>query len=143
MITYVTDIEHPPGNPLKEVSNLARNSDLLIHEAHFTPTDLPNFKNYGSIVFFEFDDDFIFFITHLNLRAQQCFIQLSLKKHATLFSLPKHTFFKFNYLIIQTRKMSTQKFSTNAFTITHPGPINRKSRFKFLEGSVSAINFET
>ena len=47
VITYITDIEHPPGNPLMEVSNLARNSDLLIHEAHFTPTDLPNFKNWG------------------------------------------------------------------------------------------------
>lgn len=47
VITYITDIEHPPGNPLKAVSNLARNSDLLIHEAHFTPEDLPNFIDWG------------------------------------------------------------------------------------------------
>lgn len=47
IVTYVTDIEHPIGKPLRKVSNLARESDVLIHEAHFTPEDLPNYKGWG------------------------------------------------------------------------------------------------
>ncbi len=47
VITYITDIEHPPGQPLKDVIHLSRNSDLLIHEAHFTPEELPNYKGWG------------------------------------------------------------------------------------------------
>ena len=47
VISYITDIEHPIGKPLDKVINLARNSDVLIHEAHFTPEDLPNYKGWG------------------------------------------------------------------------------------------------
>ena len=47
IITYVTDIEHPIGKPLNKVINLSRHSDILIHEAHFTPKDLPNYKGWG------------------------------------------------------------------------------------------------
>ncbi len=47
IITYVTDIEQPIGKSLRKVNHLARESDILIHEAHFTPKDLPNFKGWG------------------------------------------------------------------------------------------------
>tara|TARA_Y100001970_G_scaffold286134_1_gene407547 strand:+ start:397 stop:1224 length:828 start_codon:yes stop_codon:yes gene_type:complete len=47
IVTYVTDIEHPIGNALDNVSNLSRESDVLIHEAHFTPEDLPKFVGWG------------------------------------------------------------------------------------------------
>jgi ribonuclease BN (tRNA processing enzyme) len=47
IITYVTDVEHPIGNTLRKVNHLARESDVLIHEAHFTPSDLPNYKGWG------------------------------------------------------------------------------------------------
>ncbi len=46
-ITYITDVEHPIGKTLRKVNHLARESDVLIHEAHFTPKDLPNFKGWG------------------------------------------------------------------------------------------------
>jgi len=47
IVTYVTDIEHPIGKPLDKVSKLSRGSDILIHEAHFTPEDLPKYKGWG------------------------------------------------------------------------------------------------
>tara|TARA_B100000700_G_C15002337_1_gene836898 strand:- start:30 stop:857 length:828 start_codon:yes stop_codon:yes gene_type:complete len=47
VVTYVTDIEHPIGKALDEVSKLSRESDVLIHEAHFTPQDLPKFIGWG------------------------------------------------------------------------------------------------
>ena len=47
VVTYVTDIEHPIGKALDKVSYLSRESDVLIHEAHFTPEDLPKFKGWG------------------------------------------------------------------------------------------------
>ncbi|MAV58672.1 MAG: hypothetical protein CMG07_01830 [Candidatus Marinimicrobia bacterium] len=47
VITYITDVEHPIGKTLRKVNHLARESDVLIHEAHFTPSDLPNYKGWG------------------------------------------------------------------------------------------------
>ncbi len=47
VVTYVTDIEHPPGEPIQNVCELARNSDVLVHESHFTPEDLPAHKGWG------------------------------------------------------------------------------------------------
>jgi len=46
-ITFITDIEHPPGSPLKSVIELARNSDILIHEGHFSPEDLKVHVDWG------------------------------------------------------------------------------------------------
>ena len=43
----ITDIEHPPGSPLKSVIKLARNSDILIHEGHFSPEDLKVHVDWG------------------------------------------------------------------------------------------------
>ena len=47
ILSFVTDIEHPIGKPLKSVIELARNSDILIHEAHFSPEDLPKHSGWG------------------------------------------------------------------------------------------------
>ena len=47
IISYITDIEHPPGQPLNDTIHLARGSDMLIHESHFTPEDLLKHKNWG------------------------------------------------------------------------------------------------
>ena len=47
IITFVTDIEHPIKNPVESTIELARNSDILIHEAHFSPEDLAKHKDWG------------------------------------------------------------------------------------------------
>ena len=47
IITFITDIEHPIKNPIKSSIDLARNSDILIHEAHFSPEDLANHIGWG------------------------------------------------------------------------------------------------
>lgn len=47
IISFITDIEHPPGNPIKSVIDLARNSDLLIHEGHFAPEDIETHLGWG------------------------------------------------------------------------------------------------
>ena len=46
-ITFITDIEHPPEGTLESVIELARDSDILIHEGHFSPEDLPKHTGWG------------------------------------------------------------------------------------------------
>jgi phosphoribosyl 1,2-cyclic phosphodiesterase len=46
ILVYCTDVEH--GDTLDpKVVNLARNADLLIHDAHYTPEELPGRKGWG------------------------------------------------------------------------------------------------
>jgi len=45
--TYITDCEHPDAHLNKNLINLAKNTDVLIHDAHFTPEDLINHKGWG------------------------------------------------------------------------------------------------
>ena len=47
VVSYITDIEHPPGQPLNNTIHLVRESDILIHDSHFTPKDLLNHKGWG------------------------------------------------------------------------------------------------
>ena len=47
IISFITDIEHPAGNPIKSAIELARNSDLLIHEGHFSPEDIATHVGWG------------------------------------------------------------------------------------------------
>lgn len=46
-ITYITDCEYISGNISKKLINFAKNSDLLIHDSHFTKEDLPTHKGWG------------------------------------------------------------------------------------------------
>ncbi|MFY0601596.1 MAG: MBL fold metallo-hydrolase [Cyclobacteriaceae bacterium] len=46
VLVYCTDVEH--GEEIDQsVVELARGADLLIHEAQYTPEELPNFKGWG------------------------------------------------------------------------------------------------
>ena len=46
ILVYCTDIEH--GETLDEkIINLAQDADLLIHDAHYTPEELPSRKGWG------------------------------------------------------------------------------------------------
>ena len=47
IISYVTDCEHVTGSPNEKLIKFSNNSDLLIHDAHFTPEDLMNHKGWG------------------------------------------------------------------------------------------------
>ncbi|SVD93569.1 uncharacterized protein METZ01_LOCUS446423, partial [marine metagenome] len=47
IIGYVTDCEHVTGSPNEKLIKFSNNSDLLIHDAHFTPEDLINHKGWG------------------------------------------------------------------------------------------------
>ena len=47
IISYVTDCEYITGNPSEKLIQFSNNSDLLIHDAHFTPEDLINHKGWG------------------------------------------------------------------------------------------------
>ena len=46
-ISYITDCEHISGNINEDLITFAKNSDLLIHDSHFTTEDLPNHKGWG------------------------------------------------------------------------------------------------
>jgi len=46
-ISYITDCEHMLGNINENLINFAKNSDLLIHDAHFAKEDLSNHKGWG------------------------------------------------------------------------------------------------
>ena len=46
-ITYITDCEYVSGNISKKLIQFAKNSDLLIHDSHFTKEDLPSHKGWG------------------------------------------------------------------------------------------------
>lgn len=46
-VTYVTDCEHP-GNQLNQnVVDIAKNTDILIHDAQYTPKQIHNHKGWG------------------------------------------------------------------------------------------------
>ncbi len=47
IVTFITDIEHPENELIKSVVDLSRNSDILIHEGHFSPEDLPLHREWG------------------------------------------------------------------------------------------------
>ncbi len=46
-IVYTTDCEHPNSNLNKDVIRFAKNSDILIHDSHFTPSDLVSHEGWG------------------------------------------------------------------------------------------------
>ena len=46
-IVYTTDCEHPAKNLNKNVIEIAKNSDMLIHDSHFSNEDLKKFKGWG------------------------------------------------------------------------------------------------
>ena len=46
-IVYTTDCEHPVKNLNKNVIEIAKNSDMLIHDSHFSNEDLEKFKGWG------------------------------------------------------------------------------------------------
>jgi ribonuclease BN (tRNA processing enzyme) len=46
VVVYCTDIEHGDGID-KRVVELARNADVLIHEAQYTPEELPRYRGWG------------------------------------------------------------------------------------------------
>ena len=46
-IVYTTDCEHPVKNLNKNVIEIAKNSDMLIHDSHFSNKDLEKFKGWG------------------------------------------------------------------------------------------------
>ena len=45
--TYITDCEHPESHLNEHLIELAKNSDILIHDAHFTHNDLKKHKGLG------------------------------------------------------------------------------------------------
>ena len=47
IISYITDCEYLSDEPNEKLIQFANNSDLLIHDAHFTVEDLPNHKGWG------------------------------------------------------------------------------------------------
>ncbi len=47
VFTYITDCEHPESHLNQQLINLAQNSDILIHDAHFTDNDLLSHKGWG------------------------------------------------------------------------------------------------
>ena len=46
-ITYATDCEHPKEGLNKNVINFANDSDILIHDAQYTPEDLQKYVGWG------------------------------------------------------------------------------------------------
>ena len=46
-VTYVTDCEHPVSHLNQNVIDIAKNTDILIHDAQYTPEQLPNHKGWG------------------------------------------------------------------------------------------------
>ena len=46
-VVFITDIEHSKGNLVESVVELSQGADILIHDSHFTPEDLPEHKTWG------------------------------------------------------------------------------------------------
>ncbi len=46
-VTYVTDCEHPSSHLNQNVIDIAKNTDLLIHDAQYTPEQMPDHKGWG------------------------------------------------------------------------------------------------
>ena len=47
VLTYATDVNHPQGSLDQRVVELARNADLLSHDAHFTPEEKKERPDWG------------------------------------------------------------------------------------------------
>lgn len=46
-VTYVTDCEHPTNNLNQNVIDIAKNTDILIHDAQYTPEQMHKHKGWG------------------------------------------------------------------------------------------------
>tara|TARA_Y100000994_G_scaffold132405_1_gene108557 strand:- start:5268 stop:6119 length:852 start_codon:yes stop_codon:yes gene_type:complete len=46
-IVYITDCEHPDGKLNPNVINISNESDILIHDSHYTINDLSNHRGWG------------------------------------------------------------------------------------------------
>ena len=46
-VTYVTDCEHPESHLNQNVIDIAKNTDILIHDAQYTPEQMPNLQTGG------------------------------------------------------------------------------------------------
>ena len=46
-VTYVTDCEHPNSHLNQNVIDISMGTDILIHDAQYTPQQLPNHKGWG------------------------------------------------------------------------------------------------
>ena len=46
-VTYVTDCEHPSSHLNQNVIDIAKNTDLLIHDAQYTPEQMQDHKGWG------------------------------------------------------------------------------------------------
>ena len=46
-VTYITDCEHPESHLNQNVIDIAKNTDILIHDAQYTPEQMPNHKGWG------------------------------------------------------------------------------------------------
>ena len=46
-VTYVTDCEHPESHLNQNVIDISRGADVLIHDAQYTPEQMPNHKGWG------------------------------------------------------------------------------------------------
>jgi phosphoribosyl 1,2-cyclic phosphodiesterase len=46
-VVYTTDCEHPSDDLNKNVVSIAKDADVLIHDSHFTRSDLKNSKGWG------------------------------------------------------------------------------------------------
>ena len=46
-VCYITDCEHPQAHLNQNVVDVCRNADILIHDAQYTPEQMPNHKGWG------------------------------------------------------------------------------------------------
>lgn len=46
-VTYVTDCEHPESHVNQNVIDISKGSDVLIHDAQYTPEQMPSHKGWG------------------------------------------------------------------------------------------------
>jgi len=46
-VTYVTDCEHPSNHLNQNVIDISKNTDILIHDAQYTPDQMHNHKGWG------------------------------------------------------------------------------------------------
>ena len=46
-VTYITDCEHPEKHPNQNVIDIAKNTDILIHDAQYKPEEMHNYKGWG------------------------------------------------------------------------------------------------
>ena len=46
-VTYVTDCEHPSSHLNQNIVDIAKGTDILIHDAQYTPEQMPKYKGWG------------------------------------------------------------------------------------------------